>query len=80
MASEVRYGIDAVRDWLVKKHPERETIGADEDLIEARVVDSLSFVEFLFVIEEASGTEIDQENIDLEKFRTLAAIENTYFS
>lgn len=80
MGSATAQGIDQVRNWVLAKHPERESIGPDEDLIAARLVDSLSFVEFVFTIEEASGTEIDTENIDLEDFRTLNAIEKKHFS
>jgi acyl carrier protein len=74
------HSIDQVREWLLRKHPERETIDAEEDLIANRLVDSLSFTEFTLVIEEASETEIDVENIDLDDFRTLAAIEKKHFS
>ncbi len=68
----------AVRDWILSKHPERTNVAADEDLIESRLVDSLSFVEFIFVIEQASGVEIDMENLNLDDMRTLAALEKNF--
>ncbi len=65
--------------WILDKHPARSEIGPAEDLIENRLVDSLSFVEFVFLIEQESGVSIDVENIDLEQFRTLNAIEAAFF-
>lgn len=79
MPSTTSSNVDAVRNWLLAKQPERTSIAPDEDLITARLVDSLSFVEFLLTIEEASGVEIDREAIDLADFRTLEAIERKFF-
>ncbi|GAA4236069.1 hypothetical protein GCM10022254_44780 [Actinomadura meridiana] len=79
MATTISPDLDPVRNWLLAKHPERETITPDEDLIEARLVDSLSFVEFLLTIEEASGAEIDREAIEIADFRTLEAIGRKFF-
>ena len=36
--------------------------------------------EFIFVIEQASGVEIDLETLDLDDLRTLAAIEKRFFA
>jgi acyl carrier protein len=80
MSSVSTGSVDEVRDWILRKHPETESIDPDLDLIENRLIDSLSFVEFVFVIESASGVSIDVENIDVGDFRTLAAIEKKFFS
>ncbi|OZB61439.1 MAG: holo [Thiomonas sp. 13-66-29] len=72
-------GLDQIRHWLESRNKEGLAITADLDLIEARLVDSLSFVEFIYTISEASGNEIDPENLDIENLKTLRAIENTYF-
>ncbi|MBV9160407.1 MAG: acyl carrier protein [Pseudonocardiales bacterium] len=80
MAQQTTASINEVKDWVLAKHTERQDIGADEDLIETRLVDSLSFVEFIFVIEQASGTEIDMDTLDLDDLRTLAAIEKRFFA
>jgi acyl carrier protein len=72
-------GIDEVRAWILSRHPERESIAHDENLIESRLVDSLSFVELVYAIEGASGVEIDFDNIDLQDFQTLSAIEKAFF-
>lgn len=72
-------GIDEVRTWILNRHPERQTIDAEENLIESRLVDSLTFVELVYVIENATGVEIDFDNIDIQDFQTLAAIEKAFF-
>ena len=74
-----RTGIDQVRQWLEDRNKQRITITNDLDLIEVRLVDSLSFVEFIYAISEASGKEVDPEYIELENLRTLSAIERFYF-
>ncbi|MFF9086033.1 phosphopantetheine-binding protein [Streptomyces sp. NPDC014991] len=72
-------GIDEVRAWILERHPERKTVESDENLIESRLVDSLSFVELVYAIESASGVEIDFEAIDIQDFQTLSAIEKAFF-
>ena len=71
--------IDEVRSWIMSRHPDRHAIDAEEDLIESRLVDSLSFVELVYVIENATGVEIDFDSIDVQDFQTLSAIEKAFF-
>ncbi|PKU22089.1 holo [Telmatospirillum siberiense] len=71
--------IEVVRAWILAKHPAQNELPGELDLIEARLVDSLSFVEFIHVIGEASGKEVDPENIELDNLRTLNAISQAYF-
>ncbi|MGH3793851.1 MAG: phosphopantetheine-binding protein [Pseudonocardiaceae bacterium] len=80
MAQQTTASINEVKSWILAKHPDRQDVGADEDLIETRLVDSLSFVEFIFVIEQASGAEIDMDRLDLGDLRTLAAIEKHFLA
>ncbi len=75
----VSAGIDEVRAWILERHPERDSVTSDENLIESRLVDSLSFVELVYAIESASGIEIDFDNIDIQDFQTLSAIEKAFF-
>ncbi|HEX8936530.1 MAG TPA: acyl carrier protein [Pseudonocardiaceae bacterium] len=76
-STETRLG--NVIQWILAKNPARSSIDPSEDLIVNRLIDSLSFVEFVFLIEQESGASIDVENIDLEQFRTLNAIERAFF-
>jgi acyl carrier protein len=72
-------GIDAVRAWILARS-DRTSISADENLIENRLVDSLSFVELVYAIEAAADIEIDFEGASIGDFQTLAAIEKAFFS
>lgn len=72
--------IDDVRAWILQKNTKIDTVEHTTDLIENRLIDSLSFVEFVFVIEQASGASIDVEQIDVDDFRSLAAIERKFFA
>jgi acyl carrier protein len=80
MAQQTSASVNEVKDWVLAKHTDRQDIGVDEDLIETRLVDSLSFVEFIFVIEQASGTTIDIDTLDLDDLRTLAAVYKRFFA
>jgi acyl carrier protein len=66
--------IAAILDFIRQRNPEVGELAMDDDLIDRRAVDSLAFVEFLYLLEELSGETIDPEEIDLEDFRTLRAI------
>jgi acyl carrier protein len=72
--------IGVIKEWILGKHEDRTDVAADEDLIENRLVDSLSFVEFVFLIEETAGVEIDLDNLDINDVRTLDAIEKRFLA
>ncbi len=80
MSSALSSSIQEIRDWILSKHPDLTAVDMSEDLIESRLIDSLSFVEFTFVIESASGVTIDMEKIDIDDFRTLTAVEKAFFA
>lgn len=73
-------GITPVTNFLLTLRPDLATIDDDLDLIENRVLDSLAFVNFLYVLEEHTGQEISLEEVTPEDFRTLAAIRKRFFS
>ncbi|WP_225098624.1 acyl carrier protein [Streptomyces sp. CoH27] len=72
--------VQQVKDWILKRHPEREDIPADLDLIDNRLIDSLSFVEFVFLIEQLSGRAIPMDAVDVDDFRHLKVIEERFFT
>ncbi|MFE2560114.1 phosphopantetheine-binding protein [Streptomyces sp. NPDC059352] len=72
-------GLQTVKNWILDRHPERDDIASDLDLIENRLIDSLSFVEFVFLLEQESGTAIQMETLEVETIRTLGAIEQHFF-
>jgi acyl carrier protein len=73
-------GIEKVRDWILGRHADRTELAPDVNIIESRLVDSLSFVELVYAIEDASGAEIDFDAIDIADFQTLATIEKAFFA
>ena len=46
----------------------------DADLFETGMMDSLTFVNMLLLLEKEFGVRITLENIDLERFRSMAKI------
>ncbi|MFJ1959095.1 acyl carrier protein, partial [Streptomyces microflavus] len=53
-----------VAAWLNEKNPGLDgPIGVEEDLIEARLIDSMDFLEFIDLLEEISGDSIDLQEV-----------------
>ena len=69
----------AVRSFILSHSPDLEVLADDLDLIDSRAINSLAFVEFIFLLEELTGEPVDPEEIDLDDFRTLNAIEARFF-
>jgi acyl carrier protein len=72
--------IDFLVDYLRSRRPELDTIDPDLDLIENRILDSLGFVNFLYLLEERTGREIDLESVTPDDFRTLRKLARRFFS
>ncbi|GIG56006.1 hypothetical protein Lfu02_03780 [Longispora fulva] len=73
--------MDDVVAWIRDRNPElARTPAPDEDLIEGRVIDSLAFLEFIYLLEELTGRPIDLQSVTIEDFRTLATIERRFFA
>jgi acyl carrier protein len=71
--------IQAVRNFILERNPKLSDLGKDLDLIDSRAINSLAFVEFIFLLEELTGEQIDPEELNLDDFRTLDAIEARFF-
>lgn len=67
--------ISEVKQWLLSKKKHLTDIPPDLDLIENNIVDSLSFVEYVLVIEEISGKEVVVDDAVLDKVRTLERVQ-----
>jgi acyl carrier protein len=72
--------LEPLKAWLLGRHPQRTDIAPDLDLIENRLIDSLSFVEFVFLLEQTSGQTINMSTVEVDHLRTLAAIEEHFFA
>ncbi|CAD5912129.1 acyl carrier protein [Streptomyces cyaneofuscatus] len=68
-----------VTAWLNEKNPGLDSpIGVEEDLIEARLIDSMDFLEFIDLLEEISGDSIDLQEVTIDDFRTLARVRERF--
>ncbi|WP_017241884.1 acetylxylan esterase [Streptomyces sp. SS] len=64
--------MERISDWLHEKNPGLDgPIDADEDLIEARLIDSMDFLEFIDLLEDLTGDTIDLQEVTIDDFRTL---------
>ncbi|MFD3875974.1 holo-ACP synthase [Streptomyces sp. NPDC058623] len=73
-------GLLFMKNWLLARHEDLDDIASDLDLIEHRLIDSLSFVEFVFLLEQHSGRAIQLETLEVDEIRTLDAIRANFFS
>jgi hypothetical protein len=73
--------MDEVIRWIRSKNPGLEgEIARDTDLIESRLIKSLSFLEFLALLEELSGEQIDVGTLSIGDFRTLDRINEKFLT
>ncbi|GAA3151683.1 acyl carrier protein [Streptomyces echinatus] len=68
-----------VREFILGRNPRLGQLPDELDLIDSRAINSLAFVEFIFLLEELTGEPIDPEEVDLDDFRTLNAIQARFF-
>ena len=67
--------MEEVISWIRSKNPDLQTeVTGDIDLIESRLIASVSFLEFIALLEELSGEPIDVGSLDVSDFRTLDRI------
>jgi acyl carrier protein len=75
MSANTQEQMDQIKAWLLAKKPEIDDIDPDFDIIENRVIDSLSFTEFILFLEEVSGREVQIYTESVDAFRTLRSIQ-----
>ena len=68
-----------VCSWLLARAQEPVSLDPDMDLIEQRLIDSLGFAEFVFVLEDITGNPVDLEQVSIESFRTLRNVWRSFF-
>ncbi|MGW1373610.1 acyl carrier protein [Streptomyces sp. NPDC002446] len=71
--------MQAVQEFILGRNPKLDQVPVELDLVDSRAINSLAFVEFIFLLEELTGESIDPEDLDLDDFRTLNAIEARFF-
>ncbi|MFE9255259.1 acyl carrier protein [Streptomyces sp. NPDC006879] len=68
-------------EWLHEKNPGLDgPIDLEEDLIEARLIDSMDFLEFIDLLEDVCGSDIDLQEVTIDDFRTLGRVERRFLS
>ncbi|AJF68718.1 MULTISPECIES: acetylxylan esterase [Streptomyces] len=73
--------MEPITAWLREKNPGLDgPIDTDEDLIEARLIDSMDFLEFIDLLEELSGSSIDLQEVTIDDFRTLGRVRERFLS
>ncbi|WP_328941087.1 acyl carrier protein [Streptomyces sp. NBC_00250] len=73
--------MERIAEWLHEKNPGLDgPIADDEDLIEARLIDSMDFLEFIDLLEELSGNTIDLQEVTIDDFRTLGRVQERFLS
>ncbi|MDJ0383714.1 acyl carrier protein [Streptomyces sp. G-G2] len=73
--------MERIATWLHEKNPGLDgPIATDEDLIEARLIDSMDFLEFIDLLEELSGSTIDLQEVTIDDFRTLGRVQERFLS
>ncbi|MYT68893.1 acyl carrier protein [Streptomyces sp. cg28] len=71
--------MESVIEWIHEKNPGLEgDLAPDEDLIEARLIDSMDFLEFIDLLESISGETIDLQTSTIDDFRTLDRIRERF--
>ncbi|MFE0643481.1 acyl carrier protein [Streptomyces sp. NPDC058877] len=73
--------MEPITAWLHEKNPGLEgPIDTGEDLIEARLIDSMDFLEFIDLLEELSGSSIDLQEVTIDDFRTIGRVQERFLS
>lgn len=66
-------------DWVAVKKKLSQPVNLSQDLVDTGVLDSLFFVEYILMIEDLSGVEVEVGEELLEKTRTLKMVKENFF-
>lgn len=68
--------IEELKQWLLRERPDVKEIDLDTDLIDSRILDSVTFINFVYFMEEFSGKRIPlASGAAASSFRTLRLIQ-----
>jgi uncharacterized protein (TIGR03083 family) len=70
--------LDQIKSWVLSRHPGLTDLDPDLDIVESRLIDSLTFVDFVFYVEQVSGQPIEMDGLNVDDFRTLRRIAERY--
>ena len=66
--------IELLRNWIAANAADGRIVHDDDDLFESHALDSFSFVQFIYFMEEIFEEEIVLDENIAENFRSLSAI------
>lgn len=73
--------MEEIINWIRSKNPDLDIeIAGDTDLIETRLIASVSFLEFVALLEDLSGERIDVTQLKVDDFRTLDRISEKFLA
>ena len=68
-----------IKNWLLSQSPEIIDFDEDFNIVENGVIDSLQFLELIYLIEDLSGHNVDMSRVSVCDFLTLNIIEAVFF-
>jgi hypothetical protein len=69
-----------IKEWVISKAPGIGDFDNDFNIIEHGVLQSLHFLELVYLIEQLSGKIIDMSLVSTSDFSTLNQMERSFFS
>lgn len=78
--SDPESGLAFVTEFLRDKCPDADQIALDDDLLDGGILQSLHFVELLYLIEERLGVELSMDEVSTEDFRTISRIKERFLA
>jgi acyl carrier protein len=72
--------LEQIVRWIQERAGITEEIPEDFDLIDGRLVNSLDFLEFLLLLESLTSCKIDLDELTVDHFRTLRAIQENFLA
>ena len=66
--------LDILTDWIRRETGHKDPIGPDDDLLEARILDSFSIVTIAVFIQERFGIELQPEDLVRSKLGRLSSM------
>lgn len=71
--------VDELKKWLMRERPDVKDLGLDTDLIDNRILDSVTFINFVYFMEEFTGKKIPlASGSAANSFRTLRMIREKF--
>jgi acyl carrier protein len=72
--------IATLKQRILINNPGLDDVAHDADLVDQGLINSLQFISFLMLIEELREREVPEDEVEIERFRSLTAIYDNFFS